>query len=242
MNGIKNLLIFAAGAVVGGIVTWRIAKKTYEKIIADETEAAKKSAQDEIDIYKTQLEDKIDNYVKETSNSASEESENDDDEYEEVEEPEEDEDDDEYEEVEEPEEEDEDEEYYAEPRYRYDSYLNELEYFKGKGRTDEIGHINVPYIINEADIGDKMDYDLIHLTFYADHILTDDANLPIKDIDEIVGPEALKCFLNEFVNIVYVRNERLGCDFEICRDLRRYADCRDQDKWRNDELNDRSTD
>lgn len=227
MNGIKNLLIFAAGAVVGGIVTWRIAKKTYEKIIADETEAAKKSAQDEIDIYKTQLEDKIDNYVKETSNSASEESENDDDEYEEVEEPE---------------EEDEDEDYYAEPRYRYDSYLNELEYFKGKGRTDEIGQINVPYIINETDVGDKMDYDLIHLTFYADHILTDDANLPIKDIDEIVGPEALKCFLNEFVNIVYVRNERLGCDFEICRDLRRYADCRDQDKWRNDELNDRSTD
>lgn len=227
MNGIKNLLIFAAGAVVGGIVTWRIAKKTYEKIIADETEAAKKSAQDEIDIYKTQLEDKIDNYVKETSNSASEESENDDDEYEEVEEPE---------------EEDEDEEYYAEPRYRYNSYLNELEYFKGKERTDEIGQINVPYIINETDVGDKMDYDLIHLTFYADHILTDDANLPIKDIDEIVGPEALKCFLNEFVNIVYVRNERLGCDFEICRDLRRYADCRDQDKWRNDELNDRSTD
>ena len=227
MNGIKNLLIFAAGAVVGGIVTWRIAKKTYEKIIADETEAAKKSAQDEIDIYKTQLEDKIDNYVKETSNSASEESENDDDEYEEVEEPE---------------EEDEDEDYYAEPRYRYDSYLNELEYFKGKERTDEIGQINVPYIINETDVGDKMDYDLIHLTFYADHILTDDANLPIKDIDEIVGPEALKCFLNEFVNIVYVRNERLGCDFEICRDLRRYADCRDQDKWRNDELNDRSTD
>lgn len=228
MNGIKNLLIFAAGAVVGGIVTWRIAKKTYEKIIADETEAAKKSAQDEIDIYKTQLEDKIDNYVKETSNSASEESENDDDEYEEVEEPEED--------------EDEDEDYYAEPRYRYNSYLNELEYFKGKERTDEIGQINVPYIINETDVGDKMDYDLIHLTFYADHILTDDANLPIKDIDEIVGPEALKCFLNEFVNIVYVRNERLGCDFEICRDLRRYADCRDQDKWRNDELNDRSTD
>ena len=227
MNGIKNLLIFAAGAVVGGIVTWRIAKKTYEKIIADETEAAKKSAQDEIDIYKTQLEDKIDNYVKETSNSASEESENDDDEYEEVEEPE---------------EEDEDEDYYAEPRYRYNSYLNELEYFKGKERTDEIGQINVPYIINETDVGDKMDYDLIHLTFYADHILTDDANLPIKDIDEIVGPEALKCFLNEFVNIVYVRNERLGCDFEICRDLRRYADCRDQDKWRNDELNDRSTD
>ena len=227
MNGIKNLLIFAAGAVVGGIVTWRIAKKTYEKIIADETEAAKKSAQDEIDIYKTQLEDKIDNYVKETSNSASEESENDDDEYEEVEEPE---------------EEDEDEEYYAEPRYRYNSYLNELEYFKGKERMDEIGQINVPYIINETDVGDKMDYDLIHLTFYADHILTDDANLPIKDIDEIVGPEALKCFLNEFVNIVYVRNERLGCDFEICRDLRRYADCRDQDKWRNDELNDRSTD
>ena len=222
MNGIKNLLIFAAGAIVGGIVTWRIAKKTYEKIIADETEAAKKSAQDEIDIYKTQLEDKIDNYVKETSNSASEESENDDDEYEEVEEPE---------------EEDEDEEYCAEPRYRYNSYLNELEYFKGKERMDEIGHINVPYIINETDVGDKMDYDLIHLTFYADHILTDDANLPIKDIDEIVGPEALKCFLNEFVNIVYVRNERLGCDFEICRDL-----CRDQDKWRNDELNDRSTD
>ena len=232
MNGIKNLLIFAAGAVVGGIVTWRIAKKTYEKIIADETEAAKKSAQDEIDIYKTQLEDKIDNYVKETSNSASEESENDDDEYEEVEEPEEEDED----------EEDEDEEYYAESRYRYNSYLNELEYFKGKERMDEIGQINVPYIINESDVGDKMDYDLIHLTFYADHILTDDANLPIKDIDEIVGPEALKCFLNEFVNLVYVRNERLGCDFEICRDLRRYADCRDQDKWRNDELNDRSTD
>lgn len=224
MNGIKNLLIFAAGAIVGGIVTWRIAKKTYEQIIADEKEAAKKSAQDEIDIYKKNLEEKIDNYVKETSKDTSEETE----------------DDNEYEDIEEPD--DEDEDYYAEPRYIYKSYVEELEYTKLKEQTSGVDHSKVPYIISESDVGEEMDYDLIHLTFYADHILTDDANYPIKDIDDIVGPEALKCFLNEYINVVYVRNERLGCDFEICRDLRRYVDCRDRDKWGNDELNDGTTD
>lgn len=212
MNGIKNVLIFAAGAVVGGIVTWRMAKKTYEKIMQDEIEASKKSAQDEIDIYKKNLEEKFDNYVKETSKESTEEPED------------EDEDEDDYEE--EPEEEEED--YSTEPRYIYKSYLSELEYFKGKERVDTIEPSNVPYVIKEEDVGELMDYDLIHLTFYADHILTDDANDPIKNIDDIVGPEALRCFLNENINIVYVRNDRLECDFEICRDLRRYADCRPQ--------------
>lgn len=206
MNGIKNVLIFAAGAVVGGIVTWRIAKKTYEKIMQDEIEAGKKSAQDEIDIYKKNLEEKFDNYVKETSKESTEEPE--------------DKDEDDYEE--EPEEEEED--YSTEPRYIYKSYLSELEYFKGKERHDTIEPPAVPYVIKEEDIGELMDYDLIHLTFYADHILTDDADDPIKNIDDIVGPEALRCFLNPNVNIVYVRNDRLACDFEICRDLKRYAD------------------
>lgn len=209
MNGIKNLLIFAAGAVVGGIVTWQIAKRTYWKI-----------TQDEINMYKKNLEDKFDNYVNETSAKKSEQKDEVKEETETLVEP--DDDGDDYEVISnEPEDDDE----CLEPRYIYDSYLEELEYIKDKAGKDVAGSSGAPYIVNETDVGDRPDYDLIGLTFYADHILTDDANLPIKDIDEIVGPEALKCFLNEHVNCVYVRNDRLGCDFEICRDLRRYADC-----------------
>lgn len=221
MNEIKNVLIFAAGAIVGGIVTWRIAKRTYAKI-----------AQDEINLYKKNLEDKFDNYVKETSAKKSESK----DEVKEEKEPLVEPDDDglNYEVISD---EDEDEDDACpEPRYIYNSYLDELEYINSKAGKDKAGTSDAPYIINEADIGDRPEYDLIGLTFYADHILTDDANLPIKDIDEIVGPEALRCFLNEQVNCVYVRNERLGCDFEILRDLKRYADVKDKDKWRsNDE-------
>lgn len=133
MNEIKNILIFAAGAIVGGIVTWRIAKRTYAKI-----------AQDEINLYKKNLEDKFDNYVKETSAKKSESK----DEVKEEKEPLVEPDDDglNYEVISD---EDEDEDDACpEPRYIYNSYLDELEYINSKAGKDKAETSDAPYILS----------------------------------------------------------------------------------------------
>lgn len=217
MNGAKNILIFAVGAIVGGIITWEYAKRTYERIIHDEVTTAKKKAQDAINLYKKNLEDKIDDFVKTTSKK----SDNKDEDAKPPIEPVEKEESEEI--ISEDYPEDDEDPYYS-------SYLQELEYVS-KNVSGK-----APYLIRKEELDEDMDRSVIELTFYSDNILADDANQIVKDIDDIVGPEALRGFLNECINEVYVRNERLGCDFIILRDLRKYADCRD--KWTTGGLND----
>lgn len=86
---------------------------------------------------------------------------------------------------------------------------------------------NTPYTISVAEfMANDNDYDQITLTyFFADRTLADDSEKAIDDVDEIVGLENLKQFGRDSGNdaIVYIRNERLGSDFEVIRDGRSYS-------------------
>lgn len=81
-----------------------------------------------------------------------------------------------------------------------------------------------PYVITPDEFSEIDDYQTISLTFYSDHILADDGDELIEDIDAIVGVESLNHFGEYEDDSVFVRNDRLKCDYEILLDNRKYSD------------------
>ncbi len=80
------------------------------------------------------------------------------------------------------------------------------------------------YVIRPDVFGEYSDYECISLTFYADGTLADDGDEPIDDIEAVVGTDWPDQFDEYEEDVVYVRNDELRCDYEICRDLRTYEE------------------
>lgn len=88
----------------------------------------------------------------------------------------------------------------------------------------EVEGVNRPYVIPPADFGTEDDYETYSLTYYADGVLTDAQDYPIENVDDMVGLDSLTHFGEYEDDTVHVRNEKMRCDFEICRDLSKYSD------------------
>ena len=80
-----------------------------------------------------------------------------------------------------------------------------------------------PYVIYPEEFGAISDHETISLTYYADGTLTDDDNVKIDDIEGTVGLDSLTHFHEYEDDSVFVRNERLKCDYEILFDMREYS-------------------
>lgn len=80
---------------------------------------------------------------------------------------------------------------------------------------DNSNIIEYPYVITQDEFDDNfLNHDKINLYFFdEDETLTDDKEEPITDINNLIGPNALYEFING--DTVFVRNEKLGADFEI---------------------------
>lgn len=81
-----------------------------------------------------------------------------------------------------------------------------------------------PYVIAPEEFGEFEEYERISLTYYADQILADENDEMIEDVDETVGVESLTHFGEYEDDSVFVRNDRLKCDYEILLDQRTYAE------------------
>lgn len=81
-----------------------------------------------------------------------------------------------------------------------------------------------PYVITPEEFSENFEYDTVDITYFADGVLVDENNQPIEDIENTIGKDAVNHFGEYELDSVYVRNERLKCDYEILRDERRYAD------------------
>lgn len=97
-----------------------------------------------------------------------------------------------------------------------------------------------PYVISPMEFGDFEDYQAISLTYTADGVLLDDAFDPVEDIEKTVGKDYAKHFgaYPDDPDIVYIRNDALCSDFEICKDLRTAADFHKEKphmRWRDNE-------
>lgn len=93
-----------------------------------------------------------------------------------------------------------------------------------KKEEDEEYEVVKPYIISPEELGEE--YDIVELTYYANGILTDDADDPIDsaDIDEMVGLDSLNCFGKYEEDAVHVRNDERKLDYEILRVLDEYEE------------------
>ena len=89
-----------------------------------------------------------------------------------------------------------------------------------------------PYIITPDEFGDIDGYETISLSYYADKILADDNDEVVDDVEDVVGFESLNHFGEYEDDSVFVRNDRLRCDYEILLDKRRYADVIDDRPYR----------
>lgn len=83
------------------------------------------------------------------------------------------------------------------------------------------------HVISEDDFYQShSEYDKNSLTFYeGDVTLTDDQDQPIVDVDMVVGEGNLKFgVLSRDKNTVYIRNPRLGSDYEVVLDHRTFVE------------------
>lgn len=83
--------------------------------------------------------------------------------------------------------------------------------------------VDKPYVIAPEEFGEFDDYEKISLTYYADQILADDNNELVDDVEDVVGFDSLNSFGEYEDDSVFVRNDRLKCDYEILLDQRKYS-------------------
>lgn len=89
---------------------------------------------------------------------------------------------------------------------------------------EKIDEVEKPYVISPDEFSELYDYNTISLTYYSDHILAYDDDELIDDIEAVVGVESLNHFGEYEDDSVFVRNDRLKCDYEILLDQRKYSD------------------
>lgn len=102
----------------------------------------------------------------------------------------------------------------------------------GNGEWDwntEIQHRNMnqgtPYVITyEEFINDELGYSQSTITYFAgDNILVDEEDVPIYDPQQMVGEMKFGHGSND-PNVVYIRNEKLKCEWEVLYDPGTYEE------------------
>ena len=104
-----------------------------------------------------------------------------------------------------------------------DSYDSKL---KGHGYVNysDVKDIYKPYVIRPEEFGEIEEYECISLTYYHDKVLADGDDVMIKDVEDLIGSESLSHFGKYEDDSVFVRNDRIKCDFEILLDDRKYSE------------------
>ena len=108
----------------------------------------------------------------------------------------------------------------------YATKIREQKYTTDINKGDEFMK-NKPYVISPDEYGeyednDEFSYDLISLSYYSDGVLADDDDDVIENADDIVGKDFASHFGEYEEDSVYIRNDRLKCDYEILKINRPY--------------------
>lgn len=86
----------------------------------------------------------------------------------------------------------------------------------------------IPYVISADEYfeGEK-EYTQLTLTYFAgDDVLADEGEMPLVEVDATVGNANLDRFgdRSKDPNVVYIRNDRLEIDYEVCKSTGKYAE------------------
>lgn len=197
---ITNLALFAAGAIVGSAVTWKVIKTKYEQIANEEIESVK-------EVYSRRYaEDSVQDEPEEDILEEDDEEDEGDDKYIEIEDPS-----------------------YLRDDYVEELKLKQEEIISNErydNKEEENMEYNVPQVISPEEFGEIEEYETVSLTYYADDVLTDESDIPIQeeDIDDMIGYESLITFGRYEDDSVFVRNDEYETYYEILLDTRNFAD------------------
>ena len=109
-------------------------------------------------------------------------------------------------------------------RLEREGYTNYSNVSAGEKKEEQEAMEMKPYVISPDEFGEFEDYERISLSYYADQILADEDDEKVEDVDNVVGLESLTHFGEFEDDSVFVRNDRLKCDYEILLDQRTYSD------------------
>ena len=209
-----NVLLVAAGAAMGSLVTWKVVKTKYEQIAQEEIDSVKEEYKRVMDLQRKEVE-LYRNKQSAIQNESEESSEEQDDEYY----PDDDERDftaSEKEQIE-----------YYKLTSRYRKTEEDVEEKTNKEGDEEeedlVQYVNGPYVISPEEFGDEPSFSTQPLDYFADGVLADGWGIEL-DLDETIGEDAIDHFGDYVDDIVYVRNERTEIDYEVTRDPRTYAE------------------
>lgn len=104
----------------------------------------------------------------------------------------------------------------------YTNYSEKSEKIDKQEDSDSM--VEGPRIISPEEYGEIDGYTQLNLTYYSDGTLADDDDEIVDDIDGTVGSDFAEHFGDYEDDSVFVRNDRLKCDYEILRDNRSYKD------------------
>lgn len=91
-------------------------------------------------------------------------------------------------------------------------------------KKEEVIPMKMPYIIMPEEVGDK-DYGISTMYYFQDGILTDDNENPIEDPADLIGEIDVEDHFGEYEDdTVYIRNDDMETDFEICADTRNFSE------------------
>lgn len=102
-------------------------------------------------------------------------------------------------------------------------YVTELpeEKEENKEEEEEEDMDSKPYVISPDEFGD-CEYITVSLSYYLDGIVTNEQGKIVANTDELIGEDFADHFGEYEDDSVFVRNDRLGMDFEILKDYRDY--------------------
>lgn len=97
-----------------------------------------------------------------------------------------------------------------------------IDYSGYSSSQDEKPEEPKPYVIPPEAFGELEEegYANVSLTFCSDQVVIDDNNDILEDVNDVIGFESLSHFGEYEDDAVYVRNDKLRCDYEILLDQR----------------------
>lgn len=185
---LSKVLIFAAGAAIGSLVTWKVLDKKlkdeYEQRLADDTASIKEAfadtnLRDMVDVIDRVVDVKTpDSTIIADPTPLSD----------------------------------------LESRVQRLNYITEDSVDLNKEKRPVVmDDIERPEVIDPNEYGEYADYDQVTLYYYADDVLADDMDNAVEDVEDIVGSYALTTFGQYEDDAVHVRNDRKRCYYEILR-------------------------
>ena len=81
------------------------------------------------------------------------------------------------------------------------------------------------FIIAPEEFGDIDGYETTSLNYFTDGVLADIDGEVLNNVEELIGDREVLTHFGEYEDdTVFVRNEKLEIDIEICVDSRKYSD------------------